>query len=211
MKKLFLLILILATSMDLSSKSMTELWQSIPDSIIPYIERSQRQEMTDFIAMGANAKVRHALQGESKMDTITSDYIHLTLNESMQMELKRLPHEGGDSILCLVKTWGGPCQESEVYFYSQDWQLLAITNPLARYRENPLLSRPDTMSAEKFEELSHKVGFVLAAASLSPTDNSLSVYQSVPLLSAEDNQKIKTMLTPVSLKWNGQGFKLTNT
>lgn len=211
MKKLFLLILILATSMDLSSKSMTELWQSIPDSIIPYIERSQRQEMTDFIAMGANAKVRHALQGESKMDTITSDYIHLTLNESMQMELKRLPHEGGDSILCLVKTWGGPCQESEVYFYSQDWQPLAITNPLARYRENPLLSRPDTMSPEKFEELSHKVGFVLAAASLSATDNSLSVYQSVPLLSAEDNQKIKTMLTPVSLKWDGQDFKLTNT
>lgn len=211
MKKLFLLILILATSMDLSSKSMTELWQSIPDSIIPYIERNQRQEMTDFIAMGAKAKVRHALQGESKMDTITSDYIHLTLNEAMQMELKRLPHESGDSILCLVKTWGGPCRESEVYFYSQDWQPLAIATPLARYRENPLLSRPDTMSAEKFEELSHKVGFVLAAASLSPTDNSLSVYQSVPLLSAEDNQKMKTMLTPVSLKWNGQGFKLTNT
>ena len=210
MKKLFLLILILATSMDLSSKSMTELWQSIPDSIIPYIERSQRQEMTDFIAM-AKAKVRHALQGDSKMATITSDYIHLTLNESMQMELKRLPHEGGDSILCLVKTWGGPCQESEVYFYSQDWQPLAIANPLVRYRENPLLSRPDTMSAEKFEEMSHKVGFVLAAASLSPTDNSLSVYQSVPLLSAEDNQKIKTMLTPVSLKWDGQDFKLTNT
>lgn len=207
MKKFCLLFFALILSLDISSKSMAELWQSMPDSVIPYIDRTQRQEMTEFISMGVEGKVRHSLQGESKMDTISSDYIHLTLSESMEMEMKRLPFQDGDSILCVVKTWSAPCRESEMYFYTQDWQEVEIPNPLVRYRGEVRLSRPDTMSVETFEYLSHQVGFVLTAASLSGSDNTLNVYQSVPLLPTEDNEKLKPMLTTVSMKWNGHCFE----
>jgi hypothetical protein len=207
MKKFCLLFLTLVLSLDMSSKSMAELWQTMPDSVIPYIDRAQRQEMMEFISMGVEGKVRHSLQGQSKMDTLSSDYIHLTLSESMEMEMKRLPFQDGDSILCVVKTWSAPCRESEVYFYAQDWQDIEIPNPLVRYRDEVQLSRPDTMSVETFKELSHQVGFVLTAASLSVSDDTLRVYQSVPLLSKEDSEKLKPMLTTVSMKWNGRRFE----
>ena len=207
MKKFCLLFFALILSLDISSKSMAELWQSMPDSVIPYIDRTQRQEMTEFISMGVEGKVRHSLLGESKMDTISSDYIHLTLSESMEMEMKRLPFQDGDSILCVVKTWSAPCRESEMYFYTQDWQEVEIPNPLVRYRGEVRLSRPDTMSVETFEYLSHQVGFVLTAASLSGSDDTLNVYQSVPLLPTEDNERLKPMLTTVSMKWNGHCFE----
>ncbi|MGI6243037.1 MAG: DUF3256 family protein [Prevotella sp.] len=207
MKRLILSVSLLLFTLTISAKSMVEVWETIPDAMLPYIDRNHRLEMTEFLSMGLKGEVNHSLQGQSEMDTITSNYIHLTLNESVEMHIKRLAYNNGDSILCVVKTWSAPDKESEVHFYTQDWQKLDIPNPLEAYKTEFKLIRPDSMSVEKFEALSSKVNFILTGAALSASNDNLQVFQSVPLLSTEDRDKIQPLLMSISLKWDGRTFK----
>lgn len=207
MKKFFLSATLFFLSLNVPAKSMVEIWEALPDTMLPYIDRNHRLEMTEFLNMGLKGEVDHSLRGQSIMDTITSNYIHLTLNETVEMHIKRLSYHDGDSVLCVVKTWSAPDRESDVYFYTQDWQRLDIPNPLELYRTELRLSRPDSMSVDEWDALASKVSFVLTGAALSASHDNLQVFQSVPLLSIEDRDKIRPLLMSVSLKWNGRAFE----
>lgn len=207
MKKVILSLSLFFLSLNISAKSMVEIWESLPDTLLPYIDRNHRLEMTEFLNMRLKGEVEHSLRGQSVMDTITSNYIHLTLNEAVDMHIKRLAYHDGDSVLCVVKTWSAPEKESDVYFYTQDWQRLNIPNPLELYRKELRISRPDSMSVDEWDALASKVSFVLTGAALSASHDNLQVFQSAPLLSIEDRDKICPLLMSVSLKWNGRAFE----
>lgn len=206
MKKAILLSFLLVLGTNIFAKSVAELWLLMPDSITTYINQEQRHEMTNLLTTGSGRMVNHLLQGQSKTDTLTADYMRITLSHSLQMELKKLPLQGKDSIVCMVKTWSGPERESEVSFYTQNWQILDLPNPLDQYREKPNLMRPDTMTEEKYKQLTQNIGFVLTAASLSASDYTLTLQQTVPLLPAEQSKQIEALLQPICLKWDGQHF-----
>lgn len=207
MKKLFLAVSLFFLALNSPAKSMVEVWKTLPDTMLPYIDSNHRLEMTEFLNMGLKGDVDHSLQGQSTMDTITSDYIHLSLNEAVEMHIKRLAYQDGDSILCIVKTWSAPDKESDVYFYTQDWQRLDLPNPLEMYRTELKLSHPDSISVDEWDTFVSKVSFVLTGAALSASNDNLQVFQSVPLLSIEDRDKIRPLLKSVSLKWNGRTFE----
>lgn len=208
MKKLFLFVSLLLFALNIPAKSMVEIWEALPDTMLPYMDRNHRLEMTEFLNMGLKGRVDHSLQGQSTMDTITSNYIHLTLNEAVDVHIKRLAYHDGDSILCVVKTWSAPDKESDIYFYTQDWRILDIPNPLEVYRTaEPGLARPDSMAPDEWDALASKVNFVLTGAALSPSNDNLQVFQSVPLLSIEDRDRIRPLLMSVSLKWNSRTFE----
>ena len=58
-KRLIFTAITLLVSLSSMAKSMVEIWSSIPDSVIPYIDRTHRLEMTDFIKMGLKGDVNH--------------------------------------------------------------------------------------------------------------------------------------------------------
>ncbi len=211
MKKYSLLMLALSLGMQAPAKSMTEIWKLVPDSLIPYIDANHRLEMTEFIGMGLNGEVDNLMQSKSKMDTLTSDYIRLTLSESSLMELKRLPYEGGDSILCVVKTWKTPQEESIVNFYTQDWKPLSIastTDANGRFAlDNMTMTKPESMSQAEFERLTGQVDFIFTSVHLSAKTQEMVVYRTAPLTPLDDKDKMKTILQPIVLKWNGTTFK----
>lgn len=194
-----------------TAKTMEEIWSAMPDSIIPYIDHTHRLEMTDFIKMGLKGDVDHSLGGKSEMDTITSDYIHLTLNESVTMELKRLPWEGHDSLVCVVTTWKGPAEESKVKFYTQEWRGVVVPNafdggdfPMLASR---LTQRPDTMSEDRYAHLRAMIDPVMLSAKMSVGDDGLRVSLSLPLLEADDQRLLEPIMKPVELHWDGRSFK----
>lgn len=209
-KRLFFIAITLLVSLSSMAKTMVEIWSSIPDSIIPYIDRTHRLEMTDFIKMGLRGDVDHSLGGKSEMDTITADYIHLTLNESVTMELKRLPREGEDSLVCVVTTWKGPAEESNVKFYTQEWQSIIMPKAFegGEYNElaSRLIQRPDIMSKARYDELCAMIDPVMLSAKLSIADNVLHVKVSLPFLKADDQRKLASVIKPTDLHWNGRGF-----
>ena len=96
MKKTALLILLFAVCLDGMSKSMAEIWRTMPDKIIPYIDAKHRTEMIDFIGLGQIGEVDNALQGKSSIVVVNANYLQAKLNEVTIVQLKRLSYIGGD-------------------------------------------------------------------------------------------------------------------
>ena len=126
------------------AKDIREIWLTMPDSLVTYLDKNKRIEMVDYIDMQVRADVKNALEGVSVMDTLTHDFLQVTLNEVCTLQMRTLSTELGDTVFCLVKTFRGPQAESEATIYNTNWQKIKnISLPL------PYLSKPDTMSTTK--------------------------------------------------------------
>ena len=211
MKRLIITAICMVLTISVQAKSMSEIWASLPDSIIPYLDGAHRTQMTEYIKMGLKGDVDHSLAGKSVMDTLTADYIHLTLNESVVMELKRLPDGGADSLLCVVTTWKGPAEESSVSFFSQDWKPIELAHAFAGKSlpdlADELTQKPDTMDDTRFGELRSMLDPLMVNARLTPSNDQLRVRLAIPLLSADDKKAAEVIIRELVLTWDGNAFQ----
>lgn len=208
MRKIIFLVIGLTMAMAMEARPMREIWTSLPDSLLPYVDRNHRLEMVEFIDMNLNGDVDNLFGGKSEMDTITTDYIGLTLSQSSSMQIKRLPVAGGDSLLCVVKTYLGPAAESEVAFYHQDWTPASVMLSLdsagtARWMPR-LLVKPDTMSEEHFVHYKTFISPYIVGARLSPDDDNLELRLSLPMPVREEKQALEAMTPSFSLRWDAE-------
>lgn len=212
-KRLIFTLICVALMSGAQAKSMSELWACLPDSVIPYLDRAHRTQMAEYIKMGLKGDVDNSLAEKSTMDTLTADYIHMTLNASVAMELKKLPQTEGDSLICMVTTWKGPAEESQVRFFSQNWQELdmphAFNEKGLANLASKLIQKPDTMGEKRFAELCSMIDPKLVYAHLSPNDNRLQVQLMTDLLSCDDRKAVEALIRPLFLSWNGTDFQKT--
>jgi len=218
--KLFLCmgLMLMTFCTTLSAKTMAEIWKSMPDSIAPYLESQQRQEMPEFASMHLDGSVDNLLNGKSRMDTLTNDYIHVLFNQARSLELRRLPLDGQDSIICFVETWTisssdkniVPNGESCVRFFTQDWKELSTTRFLGVSSindfANDLTAKPDTMSEEAFKALRAKIDPLMVLADLKAEDGTLSLKLSLPLLSLSDCRELRQILVTRQLTWKNGSY-----
>ena len=191
MKKfVFVALLSFTFSCNMSAQSVREMWLNMPDSIIPYLNKSLRQECIDFVDMNVKASVKNLFQGESIMDTLTTDYAHIQLNESSIMEMKMFPSNTGDSILCVVRTFVGPARESEVAFYNKEWNKIGEG---LNFKKADFMSKPDTMDVKRYDELLSMVQPFMYWAKLSPQQNSITYSMSIPLASKQDKKDVEAI------------------
>ncbi len=190
-----------------AAKSLRQLWIDIPDSIIPYLNKSLRTEFIDFVDMEVQADVKNLLMGDSKLDTLTTDYTQITLNESTVLQLKLLPYAWGDSIICFVKTFNAPEKESEVRFYDQKWNQLSTSNFIQKLESSSFIQKPDTMQADSFEVLKEKIEPEMLWAQLDQNDNSITYHMSTPLVSNDEKKALEAILVQRKFKWDGKMFK----
>ena len=207
MKKILLILFTVLLSLNASAQSLRRMWLTMPDSIMPYLNASSRQEFVDFANMKVKADVKNLLNGNNRMDTLTNDYLHVTLNRSATLEMKLLPQQKGDTILCFVKTFYGPSKESEVRFYDMFWHLLPSQGKLPTVTPADFISRPDTMSIERFDNLKAMIEPYLISAKLSQSDNSIVLSLAAPLVGSEDKKDINTIFMQKKLNWENGSFK----
>lgn len=131
-------------------QTMRSLWIAMPDSLFPYLDRNAKTIMADGVGEGIATGNR--LSGQSRIDTLTADYLKATLSEASYIEMKRIANPQGDSILAVVTTFCGPEQESKVDFYDLSWHLLA-----GDVCAEASTVRPDTMSEDHYIELQQKI------------------------------------------------------
>lgn len=209
MRKLFF-ILALFAALTTQARSMTDIWNSMPDSLLPYVDKNHRLEMTEFLHMGLSGDVDNQLGGKSEMDTLTADYIHVVLNEASEMHLRRMAMPQGDSILCMIKTWKGPAEESSIYFFTQDWQPLRLDNPLATNHldslAKALVVKPDTMTEDRFNQLSQLLQPQMVVARLFPDNDSLELQRSVPFNYSDEKKELEAMTPKKTWIWENGKF-----
>ena len=203
MKKLLFIALVTFFANISQAKDIREIWLSMPDSVITYLNKNKRIEMVDYIDMKVRADVKNALEGTSLMDTLTHDFLQVTLNEACTLQMRTLPSEDGDTLFCLVKSFKGPQTESEISIFNQDWQKNKDITPLS----TSLIAKPDTMSTTTFNDLQRLLDVSLIEAQLSIDKPTLTLTLSAINLSKEEKEKIRPLLSSRTLLWNGKEFQ----
>lgn len=185
-------------------KTMREVWIDMPDSITMYLTKSMRTELADYVDMKVSAATKNAIGDTVRIDTLTSDYIAITLSESSKLEMKLLPKDGSN-IICMVRTYYGTAAESIISFWQLDWQQLPdISMPALENIE--LIKKPDSLSVTEFNKIKAMISPKMIEMRLSPDDNSLLLSYSLPDVNKEDSELIKSILVQKKINWNGEIF-----
>lgn len=185
-------------------KTMREVWIDMPDSITMYLTKSMRTELADYVDMKVSAATKNAIGDTVRIDTLTSDYIAITLSESSKLEMKLLPRDGSN-IICMVRTYYGTAAESIISFWQLDWQQLPdISMPALENIE--LIKKPDDLSVTEFNKIKAMISPKMIEMRLSPDDNSLLLSYSLPDVNKEDSELIKSILVQKKINWNGEIF-----
>ena len=201
-KKLIISLLLISFFELLYAKDIRTVWMSIPSSAIPYLDKNQRQELLDLIDMQTKAEVTNLFGDTCKIDTLTNTYLSTTLSHSSTLQLKLLPRETGDTILCMIRSFSGPSIDSQLSFYTLDWTQLDIPQP----DYHSLIVKPDTMSTADFEVYKEALHSSLVSLSLSSNQHELDLKITPILLDKDENKNIKAQLLQRKFKWNGSTF-----
>ena len=218
LKRLNIIILLVCAPILVGAQiSLRDAWLSMPDGMIPYLNKNLRLEHLDFVDMGVKSEVNHQLNGVSVMDTLTADYTHITLSNSASIELRLLSVNDSTKIICMVKTFKAPAEESEIHFYDAKWNQLAGDYGLEQIKNQDntdvdvllsnFIQKPDTMTSERFEELSKLIEPVMVYASFDVSEPILTFKLSIPLATPDDREQVKSILRSRRFKWDGGQFR----
>lgn len=198
MKKIFLILLVTFSLLPLNAQNMRQIWLEMPDSIVPYLNRSLRTELADYVTMGMKSEVMNALRDTTRIEKLTDDYILVKLSNATKLEIKSLDA----STIAMVQTWCGPLAESKLSLFSNNWEVKPLNIDVS-----PMFVKPDTMSQQRYSELLDMANVTMNEMQLSVKDNSLTIKYSVPLLSSTDKKEMHAILRQRKLNWNGTTFK----
>ena len=198
MKKIFLILLVSFSLLPLNAQNMRQIWLEMPDSIIPYLNRSLRTELADYVTMGMKSEVMNALRDTTRIEKLTDDYILIQLSNATKLEIKSLDA----STIVMVQTWCGPLAESKLSLFSNNWEAKQLNIDVS-----PMFVKPDTMSQQRYSELLDMANVTMNEMQLSVKENSLTIKYSVPLLSSTDKKEMQAILRQRKLNWNGTTFK----
>jgi len=198
MKKIFLILLVTFSLLPLNAQNMRQIWLEMPDSIVPYLNRSLRTELADYVTMGMKSEVMNALRDTTRIEKLTDDYILVKLSNATKLEIKSLDA----STIAMVQTWCGPLAESKLSLFSNNWEVKPLNIDVS-----PMFVKPDTMSQQRYSELLDMANVIMNEMQLSVKDNSLTIKYSVPLLSSTDKKEMQAILRQRKLNWNGTTFK----
>lgn len=198
MKKIFLILLVSFSLLPLNAQNMRQIWLEMPDSIVPYLNRSLRTELADYVTMGMKSEVMNALRDTTRIEKLTDDYILVQLSNATKLEIKSLDA----STIAMIQTWCGPLAESKLSLFTNNWEVKPLNIDVS-----PMFVKPDTMSQQRYSELLDMANVTMNEMQLSVKDNSLTIKYSVPLLSSTDKKEMQAILRQRKLNWNGTTFK----
>ena len=198
MKKILIIICFLTCWLGVSAQSLREVWIEMPDSILPYLSKSQRTELADYVEMKAEPAVLSTFGDSVRIERMTNNYLLLKANEATRLEIKLLDN----NTLALVQTWMAPAAESKLRLFNLQWQ---PKEAVVAYKVN--IVKPDSMSDEDFADLKTLMSPRLKEYRLSADNNSLLVSWNYPLLSKKDVKCVTEILKSQVLNWTGKDFR----
>ncbi|MBP8686464.1 MAG: DUF3256 family protein [Prevotella sp.] len=186
-KTIICLFLMFSVLVNVNAQSMRNLWLSMPDSIVGYMDKNSRTESLDYLEMKVKSDIKNMLGETSSIDTITNDFLSAKLSSAMKMTIKKLPVDGSDSLLCMVRTYTADKEkESSICFFNYKWEPMKIdiTIPIPKNGNSIILQQ-----------------------NISSSD--ILVIQLQPKVFIEDKDNDNSTKSLTTLKWNPKSVKYT--
>ena len=195
-----LLMLLLCSSM--SAQSLREMFVNMPTELLPLLKQNDRLDLIDLYDAKMSAPVTNRLDGKSRLKELTGDYLLLSLSASSSMQIKMLPTQNGDTLLCVVNTVLAEAADSRISFYGKDWQPVD-----GKLFDSPAIA-DFFLPSDSVKEVQELADIYLVEFRLSPDDNTLVAEYTQPrYMSKEDSERIKPLLRKISYEWNGISFQ----
>ncbi|MCD8310224.1 MAG: DUF3256 family protein [Prevotellaceae bacterium] len=193
---------------------------AMPDSITPLLTAVNRADCIDFIESGMKAEVTNRFEGKTVMTQLTPDYIRLRMTGQSTWQMKLLSTADSTRIICTVFTACASACDSDIRFYTTQWQEL----PTSRYLPSlPVLAdfineetdseKEDPYSEEedgdKHAQTFREADMLLMQADLSPDDATLTFTCTTPAYREKEvAERLSACLgKPVVYRWQARAFQ----
>ena len=197
MKKILFLLLLCMPGL-VQAQTMREVFTAMPDSLQQLLSKNNRMDMMDFLDSKMEARVTNRLDGQSTMETLTEDYLKITLAEQVTLQMK-LYSKGEQKILAVVHTAGGPVLDSYMSFYTPAWEPLPVQVKVPEFSAFEVKDRSE-LTVEQVQLLESLADMQLTEITLSP-ENAKAVFTlSLNILPKEDRDKVRELVKPVEVE-----------
>lgn len=210
MKKLLFVIVIFINVVTVNAQTMKELFVNMPDTLSLVLTKNNRADCVDFIASKMEAKVTNRFDNVSEVKILTDDYLKANVTECSTWEMRRLSVNDSTYIICMVATVSGPVCDSDVRFYSVNWEELPVSQYIESFpvSDDFFVTPHDGSEIDSLKELRKKAYITFIRASLSDKNTDLAfVYTTPDSMNKEDAEKIKSYIrrSPLLYEWkNGK-------
>ncbi len=199
-----ILLLFLSNIITTNAQNVSEMFISMPDTLMPYLNASQRQELVNLKHLDStnSASLRSAFMNDITLSTLSDSHMDLNVDTLLTIEIQRLPQQNAtDSLYCILRTMRAPEAVTSAYIYNKEWQRVQEID----FSNLTFTQKPDTMPQERYEEALRNIEFPLIEAHF--TDSiTITAQQNVPLLFRDDKPLVDSILMRRTLKWNGESF-----
>ena len=209
MRKIFLFITILLTTLTLRAQDIASLFVEMPRDILFVLTDNNRKDMVDLYVNGKEAEVLNAMRGDSKLIQLNENYIKLQLTTQNTVEIKLLPLINKTQIICVVQTACAPVCDSQISFYTTQWEPIENKGLVKPFTFQDFLNTTG-IDTEKRKNALTSLDTHFFRYQLSPDDNNLSIFYTAPeYLGIEERKAIEPYLTqkPLVQHWNNTRFQ----
>lgn len=105
------------------AQKMGEAWISLPEKIIPTIEKNRRMDMVDLYKAGHKASAATLLGGTAEIAAMGDTYIKVNLSACSTIQIKKLAN-GKHTLYAVITTVFGLAGNSRIALYDENWNEL---------------------------------------------------------------------------------------
>lgn len=210
MKKriIYILLLLLAVTLHTEARTPMRQWLvAMPDSVMPLLTKNDRMDFIDFYDAQMVAVVTNRMDGSSRMDTLTDDYVQIKYTGSTDVEMKLLPINDSTDVLCMVTTVRAAVDDSRIAFFDAEWKPLSV----ASYFVEPRME--DFRSTEQGDSVARawsKLDIFFRTYRLCAESMELQcVLTAMDYLSEEDREEVAPYVRkePLTYRWTSNGYE----
>lgn len=180
MKKILLAITVVLSSVVIQAQEAKVLFGRIPESVLPLFSSVNRADFIDFLESNMKAKVKNKFDGTSEMTDLTGSYIRIQLNTSSTWEMKTLPVNDSTQIICVVSTVCAPVCDSNIDFYTANWQKIAPSEFIELPVMDDYFHLTDSVRLDEYTLYRQKMDMLLATATLYKEEDRLTFALTTP-------------------------------
>lgn len=183
---------------------------NMPDSMSSLLTSVNRADCIDFLESKMKAEVTNRFGGKSEMTELTPDYIRMQMTPQSTWQMKLLPVNDSTKIVCTVSTVCAPACDSDVHFYTTDWEELPTETYLSSFpvMDDFIMAAPDTVDIYDYQNARRQADMLLMKADLSAKDATLTFTFTTPdYIEKTTAEKLKPFLRrPVVYVWKEGKF-----
>ena len=193
---------------SLMAQDMKTVFIAMPDSIIPLLTKVNREDCVDFLDSNMKAQVKNRFDNQAELKMLTEDYLQMQFTEVSTLEMKLLPLNDSVKVICFVKTLCASVCDSEVRFYTTDWQEADASKYMRLPSEEAFYLPKDSVD-DAYQAIREKADMYLLRLSLMPDKTALSLEYTTPsYFNKEDREKLMPYLRkePIVYRWENGRF-----